>query len=172
MEFDNKVDLARFGSKPVRDLVREGLAEIPALKWQYLVTSHSVLGPGTDWFEVEGSQLIDISTAKALHEQGAVFIDTSEIQMWNEGHIPGAIHLPYDRTGDPNQKRYRRTTLREVADYDDVIVLHFVFPEEDAIASASWESAKALAWGYRNVYRFVGGVRAWKEAGYPVETAQ
>ncbi len=39
-------------------------------------------------------------------------------------------------------------------------------------ASASWEAAKAVIWGYRKVYHFDGGAKAWKEAGYHVETGQ
>ncbi len=101
-----------------------------------------------------------------------IFIDTSDDSVWNEAHIPGAVRLPYYRTRDLSRKRFRRTTLREVADYNDEIVLYFAFPAEDETASASWEAAKAVTWGYQKVYHFVGGARAWREAGYPVETRE
>ena len=43
----------------------------------------------------------------------------------------------------------------------------------DAISiSAPFACAKALAWGFTRVYYFGGGLKAWYEAGYPVETAQ
>jgi rhodanese-related sulfurtransferase len=167
-----QINFARFGSKPVQDLVRAGLTDIPALKWQYLVTAHSVLGPGNDWFEVEGATLVDIPTAKSFHERGAIFIDSSVESVWNAGHIPGAVHLPYWRNGDPSRKRFKRTTLREVAGHNDEIVFYFAYPEEEETGSAAWEAAKALAWGYRKVYLFDGGARAWKDGGYPVETGQ
>ena len=167
-----KLSFARFGSKAVQDHVRSGLTVIPALKWQYLVTAHGVLGPGNDWFEVEGATQIDISTAKSLYDRGVVFIDSSEERVWSAGHIPGAVHIPFWRTGDPSRKRFRRTTLREAAGYDDEIVFYFAYFDESETASASWEAAKAITWGYRKVYLFDGGARAWKDAGYPVETGQ
>ena len=167
-----ELELARYGSQAVQDRLRQGLSMVPALKWQYLVTAHSVLGPGNDWYEVEGATEIDMATAKSLYDRGVVFIDTSDDRVWNEGHIPGAIHLPIWRTGDPSRKRFRRTTLQEIADYDDEIVLYFAYFAEGETATASWEAAKAITWGYKNVYHFVGGARAWKAAGFPVETGQ
>ncbi len=164
---DYQIDFKRFGSKAVQDLVRAGLTDIPELKWQYLVTIHVVLGPGNTWWEVEGATQIDIPTAKSFHDRGVTFIDTSGDSMWNVGHIPGAVHLLWERTGDP---RFSMTTLREVAGYNDEIVLYF--DDGSGVASAAWEAAQAVTWGYRKVYLFDGGAQAWKDAGYPVETGQ
>jgi 3-mercaptopyruvate sulfurtransferase SseA len=68
--------------------------------------------------------------------------------------------------------RLRRTTLREVAGYDDEIVFYFDEIGDGVYTSASWEAAKAVAWGYRKVYHFVGGAKGWEDARYPVETGQ
>ncbi len=87
--------------------------------------------------------------------------------MWNAGHIPGAVHLSWQRTAD---QRLSKTALREVAGYNDEIVLYF--DGVAGIASAAEEAAKAVNWGYRKVYHFDGGTKAWKDAGYPVETGQ
>ncbi len=87
--------------------------------------------------------------------------------MWNAGHIPGAVHLSWQRTAD---QRLSKTALREVAGYNDEIVLYF--EGQTGIASAAEEAAKAVAWGYSKVYHFDGGAKAWKDAGYPVETGQ
>ena len=103
---------------------------------------------------------------------GVVFIDTSGESIWNAAHIPGAVHLPYDHTGDPNQVRFSRTTLREVAGYDDEIVLYFSYLDNDENSIPAWDGAKAVSWGYRKVYLFDGGAKAWKDAGHPVETGQ
>jgi TolB-like protein/Flp pilus assembly protein TadD/rhodanese-related sulfurtransferase len=163
--FDSQIDFPRFGSKPVQDLVRAGLTDIPLLKWQYLVTAHAIQGAGNSWFEVEGATLTDIPTAKSLHDRGVVFLDLSGKSAWDGGHIPGAVLLSWERTADP---RFSETTLREIAGYDDEIVLY----QSDGYTSAAWEVAKALTWGYRTLYFFHGGAQAWKDAGYPVETGQ
>ncbi len=47
------------------------------------------------------------------------------------------------------------------------LVLYF---NDGSVASPSWQAAKAVTWGYRKVYFFDGGAKAWKEAGYPVGT--
>jgi len=159
----------RFGSKAAQDHLRAGLTDIPALKWQYLVTVHAILGAGNSWFEVEGATQIDIPTAKSFHDRGVIFIDASGESIWNAGHISGAVHLSWQRGGDPSRPRFSKTTLLEVAGYDDEIVLYLYNP---GVASAAWEAAKAVTWGYRKVYLFDGGAQAWKEAGYPVETGQ
>ncbi len=169
--FDAQINFARFGSKPVQELVRAGLTEIPALKWQYLVTVHRVLGPGNSWLEVEGATQIDVSTAKSLYDRGVLFVDVGSQSMRNAGHIPGAVHLPFDRTGDPSRVRLRRTTFREIAAYNDEIVITFGYLDF-LDSEVAWEAAKVVAWGYSKVYHLDGGARVWKDAGYPVETGQ
>jgi len=166
-ESDSRIDFARFGAKPVRDLVRSGLTDIPSLKWQYLVTVHGVSGPdiSSTWFEVEGATEIDIPTAKSFHDRDVVFIDVSAKSTWNAGHIPGAVHLSFLRTDIP---RFNKTALREVAGYDDEIVLYY----SAQMLSPAWEAAKAITWGYRKVHLFTGGAEAWADAGYPLETGQ
>ena len=89
--------------------------------------------------------------------------------MWNAGHIPGAVHLSWERSGDLSRARFSKTTLREVAGYNDEFVLYF---DDGGVVSAAWQAAKAVIWGYRKVYIFDGGAKAWKEAGYPIETGQ
>jgi len=168
-DFDAQINFKRFGSKVVQDFVRAGLIDIPSLKWQYLVTVHRVLGAGNNWYEVEGATEIDVPTAKSFHDRGVVFIDVSEDGVWNAGHIPGAVHLSWQRTAD---LRLSKTALREVAGYNDEIVLYFDYVGDGVFTTASWEAAKAVAWGYRKVYHFVGGATAWEDAGYPVETGQ
>jgi TolB-like protein/class 3 adenylate cyclase/rhodanese-related sulfurtransferase len=163
--FDYQIDFPRFGSKPVQDLIRAGLTDIPLLKWQYLVTAHTVLGLGNSWFEVEGATPIDVPTAKSFHDRGVPFLDTSAEGAWKVGHIPGAVHLSWKSTSDP---RFSKTTLQEVTGFNDKIV----FYKSDGYLSAPWEAAKAVAWGYRKVYFFHGGAQAWKDAGHSIETGQ
>ncbi len=103
----------------------------------------------------------------SITRRGVIFIVTSGESMWNAGHIPGAVHLSWLRTEDP---RFSKTTLREVAGYDDEIVLYL--NDGSGYTSPAWEVAKAVTWGYRKVYFFDGGAQDWKEAGYPVETGQ
>jgi len=165
-----QLNFERFGSKAAQDHLRAGLKDIPALKWQYLITSHSVLGAGNSWFEVEGATQIDIPTAKSYHDRDVIFIDASGEGMWNAGHIPGAVHLSWERSVDPTRGTFSKNTLWEIAEHDDEIVLYL--DDGTGLESPAWQAAKAVIWGYRKVYFFDGGAKAWKVAGYPVETGE
>jgi rhodanese-related sulfurtransferase len=167
LDFETKIDFPAYGGKEIRAMLRKGLADIPLLKWHYLVDVNRVLGPEGTTFVVEGARQLDLAEAKALYDRDAIFIDTSPIEVWRELHVRGAVHLPYDRSDDPTAPRLDRHSLREVAGEDDEIVFYF---RDRSFVFAAWDSAKALTWGYRKVHHFVGGARAWAAAGLPVET--
>lgn len=116
---------------------------------------------------MEGATEIDIPTAKSFYDRGVIFIDASgENNRKAKGYIPNTVHLSWERSGDPNGVWFNKRSFSEVADYDDEIVLY----GSTDYGAAPWETAKAVTWGYRNVYFFHGGAKAWKDAGYPVET--
>ena len=99
--FRGEIDFPRFGGKQAQERVRAGLTSVPALTWQYRVTTHSVLGAGNTWFEVKGATQIDIPTAKALHDRGVVFVDADSPDDWKKARIPGAINLTASRLMAP-----------------------------------------------------------------------
>jgi adenylate cyclase len=168
-----EIDLTQFGSKPIQDLVHAGLVNIPALKWQFLITRHPVLGPGgNSWVEVQGASQIDLPTAKSFFDRGVMFIDMSRDGIWNAGHIPGSVHLSTGTSAGESQLRFNENVLRKVARHDDEIVIYGLYIENSPLESPGWEAAKAIVWGYSKVYFFNGGARAWKKAGYPVETGE
>jgi TolB-like protein/class 3 adenylate cyclase/rhodanese-related sulfurtransferase/Flp pilus assembly protein TadD len=165
--FQGEIDFPRFGEKLAQERVRAGLSDIPALTWQYRVTTHAVLGLGNTWYEVEGATRIDIHTAKSLRDLGVVFIDTSRPDLWKEQHIPDAINLTYVRSRDSAQAKFSEDKLIAVADKTEEIVVYC-----SDCHPIVWDAAKAANWGYQKVYFFRGGAQAWKEAGYPVETGE
>jgi TolB-like protein/DNA-binding SARP family transcriptional activator/rhodanese-related sulfurtransferase len=168
--FQGEIEFKRFGGEPAQMRLRAGLNNIPALTWQYRITQFGGSGKyGRPSYEVEGVTEIDIQTAKSLYDRGAVFIDASNEDYWNQAHITGAIHLPFGRSTDPEIVRFRESTLREVAKIDDEIVLH-CFDQNCPVPA--FAAAKAANWGYQHVYTFVGGAPAWQEAGYPIETGE
>ncbi|MCK5363889.1 MAG: hypothetical protein KAR22_13020, partial [Gammaproteobacteria bacterium] len=168
--FQGEIDFMRFGGKRAQERVRAGLADIPALTWQYLITVHFVLGAGNTWYEVEGATQIDLDTAKAFYDRGAVFVDTSYPDAWKEQRIPGAILLNYNRSADSPQTRLTEESLMAVAGKADEIVLHSYDPALGHIPDRA--VAKAVNWGFQKVYFFTGGAPAWRDAGYPVERGQ
>jgi len=166
--FKGGIDFSRFGVKQAQERVRAGLTEIPALKWQYLVTPR---GTGENVkFEVKGATEIDVRKAKSLYDRGVTFVDARPHEgSDNKGWISGAVPLSVSRSGAPNNRGLTETTLMNILDKTDEVVFYC----HDRVSQyPAFASAKALNWGYQNVFFLAEGFPSWKEAGYPVETGK
>jgi len=108
---------------------------------------------------VAGAETVDVDKAKALFDQGALFIDVRSDKDWNAGRIPDAVHLEL-------KKVFSEETLGAEAGKGDPVV--FYCNGENCLRSSD-AAKKAVSWGYTNVYYFRDGFPAWKAAGYPVE---
>jgi TolB-like protein/rhodanese-related sulfurtransferase/Flp pilus assembly protein TadD len=110
-------------------------------------------------YDVAGGQKIGAEAVKAMLEQGAVVIDVRDAGSFGRGHIPGAINL--DLNTALTEER-----LSALLGKGDPVIFHCwgVSCSYSAMACA-----KAVLWGYTDVYYFAGGFPAWKAASYPVE---
>lgn len=102
-------------------------------------------------------------TAEELHTKlasGARFEFWNVLtDQWFGGElIPGSRRVPLDQVG--------REISATRPDNDAEIVVYCSGPD----CSQSDEAAqKLVTLGYRNVHRFEGGLKAWKDAGFPIE---
>ncbi len=98
---------------------------------------------------------IDAAGALELHESddAPLFVDVREHDEWNEGHIPGAVHVP---------RGFLESRIEGVApDHDRPIVVYCAGGARSAFA------AKALdELGYGQVVSLAGGYTDWKRNGY------
>ncbi|HET6403850.1 MAG TPA: rhodanese-like domain-containing protein [Candidatus Thermoplasmatota archaeon] len=98
--------------------------------------------------------IVDPKEAQRLHQQGAVVIDVREAGEHRGGHIAGARNVPLAEL---------ESRLQEIP-RDAPVVVHCALGSRSALA------AKRLqALGFENVHDMSGGIRAWKQAGLPVE---
>ena len=104
------------------------------------------------------SQMIDVATAKVLHDEGAAFIDLRNKHWYNQGHIPGAINIPIAGFNDDRLARH-------VA--QDQAVVFYCYGISCEYSNKA--SNQALIWGYQNVSYFMKGYPGWLNADYPVE---
>ncbi|MBW2714238.1 MAG: tetratricopeptide repeat protein, partial [Deltaproteobacteria bacterium] len=152
-----QLDYWGFGQGTYRDRVLAGLTKVPEPKWRALITGNREAG-----YEIKGVTTIDVDTAKILHERGVLFVKLRYYpQDWMAGHIRGAIWL------EPG--RVSRITLREIADKDQELVFYSTLGTPTSAVEAS---AKAITWGYKNVYHFPEGIVGWRTAGYPIEKGE
>ena len=103
-------------------------------------------------------KMVDVTTAKTLHERNAIFIDVRNKNWFDEGHIPGAVNIPFSY--------FNNNRLAKVVSKDQEVVFYCygIHCEYSDTASNS-----ALIWGYQKIYYFMKGYPAWLSAGYPIE---
>ena len=108
---------------------------------------------------VQGATTVDAAMAKQLVDQEAAFIDLRKENVWNSGRVPGAIWMDF-------KKGFTEEALASEVDKDEKIVFYC---SGVRCPRSSKATAKAVSWGYSNVYYFRDGFPAWKNAGHPVE---
>lgn len=84
-------------------------------------------------------------------------LDVREPGEWDEGHLPGATPLPRGLL------EYRAST--DLPDKDRRIVTHCALGGRGALSAST-----LVEMGYTNVANMEGGVKAWREQGYELES--
>ena len=101
--------------------------------------------------------VIEISpqdAAASLKSGKAVIVDVRDKDEWDEGHIPGAMHLSRGTIELDIEER--------VPDPNAMIICHCGGGGRSALAAQSLQKM-----GYKNVRSMAGGLKAWKAAGLP-----
>lgn len=108
---------------------------------------------------------IPLDVARKWHEGGeALFVDARELVAYQEGHIPGAVHLDAEEAEAYGNGRAWQSVLFSLRISPRVIV-YCDGPE----CGASERLAKRLTEsGLQNISVLPDGFPGWEEAGYPV----
>lgn len=95
------------------------------------------------------------ATAAALDSpRHPVLVDVREKNEWDEGHIPGAIHVP---------RGYLELRIEnEISDKERPVLLYCAGGTRSVLAGQSLHEM-----GYSDVHSLAGGFTAWKDAGRP-----
>ena len=92
----------------------------------------------------------------ALPADGATLVDVREASEWEQGHLPGAVHI---------SKSYVEQQIEQaVPDRDAPVILYCAGGIRSLFAAQTLEQM-----GYTNVASMSGGFQAWKGAGLPWE---
>jgi adenylyltransferase/sulfurtransferase len=92
---------------------------------------------------------IDAPAARAL--DGAAWVDVREQDEWQEGHIPGAVHVPRGNL---------ESRIEGVVDKSTPVVIYCAAGNRSAFAAKTLEEL-----GYGEVYSLRGGFTDWKRNG-------
>jgi rhodanese-related sulfurtransferase len=93
---------------------------------------------------------------RLAHGDAFYLVDIREDREWDEGHIPGAIHL--------GKGIIERDIEITIPDFDAEIVLYCGGGYRSVLAAHN-----LTRMGYRNVWSMDGGWRGWTEAGHAIE---
>src|SRR5690606_30622588 len=94
---------------------------------------------------------------KLVETKGAIIIDANGKDMYDDGHVPGAISFAYDKD---------KLASLLPKDKNALIVAYCGGPMCTAWQFAAEEAVKL---GYKNFKHYKGGIKGWKEAGLPIE---
>jgi rhodanese-related sulfurtransferase len=92
--------------------------------------------------------------AAKLNSGEAVIVDVRDKDEWDEGHIPGALHM--------SRGTIELDIEEKVPNTNAIIICHCGGGGRSALAA---ESLKKM--GYKNVRSMAGGFKAWRAAGLP-----
>jgi molybdopterin/thiamine biosynthesis adenylyltransferase/rhodanese-related sulfurtransferase len=100
---------------------------------------------------------VDAARASALRDTDSpVFVDVRERNEWDEGHIPGAIHVP--------RGNLESRVEAAVPDRETPLILYCATGARSAFAAKTLEEM-----GYETVSSLAGGFTDWKRNGFPFD---
>ncbi|WP_250035546.1 rhodanese-like domain-containing protein [Paractinoplanes maris] len=103
------------------------------------------------------TDVADVRAALAGREPGFVLIDSRSRAAWDQGHLPGSVHLP---TAEIPAR------AADLLDRDVPVVTYCWGPGCDGASRA----ALALALAGFSVKEMIGGVEYWIREGFPLRT--
>lgn len=101
---------------------------------------------------------VTVDQVKAKLDKGEKFhlVDVREESEWAKDHLPKAEHL--------SKGIIERDIEQRIPDPNAEIILYCGGGFRSALAADNLQKM-----GYTNVYSMDGGIRAWREKGYPLE---
>ena len=108
----------------------------------------------------EGIRIIDLTALEEALDSGAVLIDARTKAEYEEGHIPGAIHMDYYELG-----RYLKELLPTLDPMQRTIVYCYGPDCEDAELLAR----ELYMLGFTDLLVFEGGFEEWTDSGRATE---
>jgi molybdopterin/thiamine biosynthesis adenylyltransferase/rhodanese-related sulfurtransferase len=91
-----------------------------------------------------------------LDSDSSAVVDVRERDEWDEGHLPGAVHIP--------RGHLESRIEAAVPDRSGPVVVYCASGNRSAFAAKTLEEL-----GYENVVSLTGGFTDWKRNGFPVE---
>ena len=113
--------------------------------------------------QFQGVKTVNLAQAYALFQQGSLFIDARPADEFNELHVPKSLNITPDMVeAGVAEKVAGLARDREIVVYCGQVSCDLALKVAE----------KLQALGFTRVMAFMGGFRAWDEAGYPADTGK
>jgi rhodanese-related sulfurtransferase len=114
--------------------------------------------------EFQGIKTLNLPQTYEIFQKGqALFVDARAPEEFAELHIAGAINLSRERLDQESSK-----ALAGIPPDRQIVVYCGMVSCDAALKTAE----KLQSLGYARVQVFMGGFRAWDDAGYPADTSR
>jgi molybdopterin/thiamine biosynthesis adenylyltransferase/rhodanese-related sulfurtransferase len=120
------------------------------------------MGTYRDLLQQVKSEIDELDSARArefIADDSPAIVDVREREEWDEGHLPGAVHLP--------RGHLESRIERAVPDKSQPVLLYCASGNRSAFAAKTLEEL-----GYERVASLAGGFTDWKRNGLPFEIPQ
>ena len=100
----------------------------------------------------------DVHATQALEDRGFVLLDVRSRELYDQGHLPGAVHLPH-----------WEITAERLAEFEaaELFVVYCAGPH----CNGSTRAALRLAELGRPVKEMIGGTTGWVDEGFALEAS-
>jgi rhodanese-related sulfurtransferase len=113
--------------------------------------------------EFQGVKTVNLAQAYALFQRGSLFIDARPADEFAELHVPKSLNItPAMLEAGVAEKVADLARDREIVVYCGQVSCDLALKVAEKLQSL----------GFTRVMAFVGGFRAWDEAGYPADTGK
>jgi len=110
----------------------------------------------------------EVSAAEAKEmldgDAGAMVLDVREVNEWDLGHIPGAIHVPLGQLGPRADSSSPNADPDLTGRAGTLVVAHCATGKRSILAADLLQKL-----GYRNVVSMRGGFVSWAREGLPID---
>jgi rhodanese-related sulfurtransferase len=114
--------------------------------------------------EFQGIKTVNLAQAYDLFEKSqALFIDARPVGEYAELHVPKALHITPEMLESGTAEK-----VAGIAKDREIVV----YCSQESCDLALKVAEKLQALGFSRLQVFMGGFRAWDEAGYPADTSK
>jgi len=99
-----------------------------------------------------------LNVTQLINHQNALLLDVREANEFTGGKLPGAVHIPLSQLKDRTAELAKMTSRP--------VIVYCGLGRRARSASSVLANA-----GFASIYMLSGGLKAWKDAGLPLETA-